>query len=62
MPEASRSFWPNAFAAIGYALTFCACLVGVPVVLIALGVAIAIDLGRGLATGTFRQRLRKPRW
>jgi hypothetical protein len=62
MPEASTSFWPNALAGVGYLLTFCACLIGVPIVLIALAVAIGLDLGRGVATGTFRERLRKPRW
>jgi hypothetical protein len=62
LPEASTSFWPNLIAGLGYAITFCACLVGVPVVLVALGIAIAIDLGRGLATGTFRQRLQKKWW
>jgi hypothetical protein len=50
------------FAAFGYAITFCACLLGIPVVLIALGLVIAVDLGRGLLTGTFQERLRKPRW
>jgi hypothetical protein len=62
VPEVSTRFWPTAFAATGYAITFFACLVGVPIVLFALGVAIAIDLARGLATGTVRQRLRKRWW
>ena len=62
MPEVSNKIWPNVVAGIGYLLTFLSCMVGTTVVLIALGVAIVIDLGRGVATGTFRQRLRKPRW
>jgi hypothetical protein len=49
-------------AGIGYLLTFFSCLVGTGVVLVVLGIAILIDLGRGVATGTFRERLRKPRW
>ena len=53
---------PNVIAGVGYALTFAACMVGIPIVLIGLGIAIAVDLGRGAATGTFRQRLRKKWW
>lgn len=62
MPEASKNVWPNVLAAIGYLITFFSCLIGIPIVLIALGIAIAIDLGKGLATGTFRERLRKSWW
>ena len=62
MPESSKAVLPNVIAGIGYALTFAACMVGIPVVLIGLGIAIAIDLCRGLATGTFRQRLAKKWW
>ena len=49
-------------AGIGYALTFVSCLAGTSVVLVALGIAILIDVIRGVATGTVRERLRKPRW
>jgi hypothetical protein len=62
VPEGSKTPWPHAVAAIGYAVTFLSCLVGTTVVLIALGIAIVADLAVGLATGTFQQRLRKPRW
>ena len=50
------------FYMIGYALTFVSCLAGTSVVLVALGIAILIDVIRGVATGTVRERLRKPRW
>jgi hypothetical protein len=49
-------------AGIGYAITFFSCLIGTAAVLVALGIAILIDLARGVATGTVRQRLAKPRW
>ena len=49
-------------AGISYALTFFSCLAGTSVVLIGLGIAIVIDVVRGVATGTVRQRMRKPRW
>ena len=62
MPESSKAVLPNVIAGVGYALTFAACMVGIPVVLIGLAVAIAIDLGKGAATGTFRQRLARKWW
>jgi hypothetical protein len=62
VPQENRSFWPQALAGAGYLATFLSCLVGTTLVLIALGIAIVVDLARGLATGSFRQRLRKPRW
>jgi hypothetical protein len=37
-------------------------MVGIPIVLLGLGLAIAVDLARGIATGTFRQRLSKKWW
>jgi hypothetical protein len=62
MPEASRKLWPNVVAGVGYLLTFFSCLLGTTVVLVGLGIAMIADLAHGLATGTFRERLRKPRW
>lgn len=62
MPEVSKRILPNVIAGIGYALTFAACILGTGVTLVGLGIAIAIDLVRGATTGTFRERLRKPRW
>jgi hypothetical protein len=62
VPEASKKLWPNVIAGIGYALTFFSCIFGTAVVLVGVAIVILVDLARGLGTGTFRERLRKPRW
>jgi hypothetical protein len=52
MPEVSKRVWPNVLAGAGYLITFCACLVGTGVTLVALGVALLV--GRLRSAGSSR--------
>ena len=49
-------------AALGYLVTFASCLIGTAGVVITLAAWIVVDLVYGIWTGSFRARLRRPRW
>lgn len=46
MPEASKRVWQNVAAAIGYLITFCACLLGTALTLAVLGVLLGFRFAR----------------